>query len=312
MAKQQHDYSVILNNLASLFLELESLLASIARLSNYFLKKESEYGLEFVYGGPTGRIESVKLAADWPDDSQPDEVAIANCDFVCNEETGQTYRSLSLELREHFRHLCEIETDLFSDWLADLHDVWAELWGAVTVLPPKVVELLSDVRGRHWRPCVRKHVLIPVRYWPRLPSREWRRDGITRLRRTPVPKSVETLLEYTAETDPTDHWLRICRRMDSFVIDIEAIAPELNVKIEVDYDPVNLERDKWLYEQWEHERRVWSDILEEFKRMRPERKWQALSSVNGVRSAAKRYAIYHRLPFRHGTRGRRKQKRHQR
>jgi hypothetical protein len=71
------------------------------------------------------------------------------------------------------------------------------------------------------------------------------------------------------------------------------------------YDPVGLERDKWLYEQRQHQNTDWLGILTEFKKVRPDKKWRPLSTINGIRSAAKRYADEFGLPFRKSVRGRR-------
>jgi hypothetical protein len=71
---------------------------------------------------------------------------------------------------------------------------------------------------------------------------------------------------------------------------------------EPDYG-ANLERDVWLYEQWQTSRLTWNAIRAEFKRVRAERGWQAVD-LHGIRSAVERYAKFFGLPLRKGRAGR--------
>lgn len=69
------------------------------------------------------------------------------------------------------------------------------------------------------------------------------------------------------------------------------------------YDPVNAERDRWLYEQWHTQKKTWAIVLSEFKKCRANKGWQAVD-LNGIRTAVKRYAKANNLPLRVGRGGR--------
>ena len=131
-----------------------------------------------------------------------------------------------------YERFCEQTSKMLTEWLREFHEQWRQLDRALAGLPEEVHDLLSDVRGRRWRPFVRCYCLIPLSRWPRLPSRERWRINITQVpRRPPIPTRLDWFLEYAAETNPTEYWQCLERRIDSFVDNIVAIAPEFNTSV---------------------------------------------------------------------------------
>ena len=70
-----------------------------------------------------------------------------------------------------------------------------------------------------------------------------------------------------------------------------------------EYDPVNAERDRWLYELRQVQEKTWAIVLDEFKKRRAKKGWQAVD-LNGIRIAVTRYAKANSLPLRKGRGGR--------
>lgn len=187
MGTQVSDNSLKLHYLVNHLIDLEFTLKSIAESSNFFLRNREKYDLEFLYDDSTGMIASVSLAPDRKGDSSPED------DLICDEDNNRTLGTIIWELREEHRQLCTHEIEPFAENIAGLHETWSKLWSALTELPQEILDPLSQLRGRNCRSFFRKHVLIPIRYWPDSPSRDWSYRGIRRMRRPVYPVAPSSL-----------------------------------------------------------------------------------------------------------------------
>ena len=146
---------------------------------------------------------------------------------------------------------------LITQNIGSLHQACLELNQRLADLPGRVHELLSGVRGSSWPSHVRRYCLVPINLWPRLPSREnWERNRNTYPQRPSIPSRVDWLLELIDETDPQDHWQRICAQIDEYINDVVAVAPELNAQVDPESD------GPYGVRQWRHDGKVVDDQLE--------------------------------------------------
>lgn len=187
--------------------------------------------LEFI--AKTGR-ELLNLKADW------------HFDFEFDHGTGDLTKTTSirevddclLEYVEEHREFCQQYADILGKYLKELLSNRAGLQAEIASLSPKIHRRLSDCRGgKHWSTIVQRHVILESERWPRLPTREvWNPNISIHPRRASVPVRLDHLLLYFAESDPTELWQTICRRIDSCIDDIQAVARGLGTRVDVNPD----------------------------------------------------------------------------
>jgi len=108
-----------------------------------------------------------------------------------------------------------------------LHQHERDAQAAIARVPAEALRLLTALRnGRPWRPLVRRTALDKLPYWP---------DESGQRRR--VPGGIGAFCELASGQDPRDFWMRSTRRLNGYVADVLAVAPELGGGVTVGDTP---------------------------------------------------------------------------
>ncbi len=206
----------LLQALVDRFIGLESLLRCTSEEISFLLECQEKHGIEYKFDEETGELLTVRQ----------------------NETYLAKYDLPDLEIfNEEYCQWCKESVPRLAEYLNKLYAERHVLDTTLGEMPSKIISLLSNVRGQNWRPLVRNDLILPLGRWPRLPSRESWRGGITYPRHTSLPNRIDQLLEYAAETDPTEYWQQLCQQMDSLIDNVVAVAPEIGADIHTEVSP---------------------------------------------------------------------------
>lgn len=206
--EHKEDRAQYLQGLVDSFIWVESLLEPIVTGAKQLLHWQKQFGFAFNFDKRSGELLSIETNS--------------------SEVTFPEY----IQMVEDHKLFCREDGELAVRWLKELQEQVYALDLALAQLPDEIHQMLSDVRRRRWRPYVRRYVVLHLTRWPRLPSREsWALNRTVHPARAPAPDRLDRLLDYTVETDPTEEWQRICRRIQSFLDDIRVVALEIKVDV---------------------------------------------------------------------------------
>lgn len=220
MGKKQQDYTATLQNIVDQFLDIQISLEILTRDSKEVLGRRDRDDLILDFD-PKGQLRTVQQCP-------PRDLEEKLFRERLEDSFGQT--------NEDNCRLCEDAGKSVIEQVNSLYEFRLCLEQLLASLPNRVHELLSGVRGSNWPSHVRRYCLVPLNYWPRLPSRQVWQPDISRNWRPAIPRRLDWLLEYIEEVDPTTYWQQICRRVDSYIDDVVAIAPEVNASVDVEKD----------------------------------------------------------------------------
>ncbi|QEG36311.1 hypothetical protein [Bythopirellula goksoeyrii] len=209
-----------LQELADSLIWIESLLKPIVTTTKELLNNQSKFNFTFVFEEHSGELASIETASS---------------------------NNVTPEMVEDFHSICIDLGETLSEWLKKLPERIHALDLSLVQMPGDIHKMLTDVRGHNWRPYVRRYLILPLAYWPAIPSREqWQINSSKFPVRPSIPTRLDKYLELTSEKDPSEEWQALCQRIRSFIDDIRVIALELNSEAILEPDgPVGIRLWRW-------------------------------------------------------------------